>query len=161
MNMVHILWLIIKEFKVCEMNDYLDGSEWSMKPFVTILTDYLYMYYNLSSLKTHFHSRNWMKHKCESKTMSQLLEVWCVSKIKAILDSNVASNWKKDEEKRDVWKSPKGDWLNQMFNILQLSFLSHFIKTYSFCSPEYKWISIKWDRMTIILDFTCHMYLDE
>ena len=32
MNMVHILWLIIKDFKVCEMNDYREGMDevWSL-----------------------------------------------------------------------------------------------------------------------------------
>ena len=40
-------------------------------------------------------------------------------------------------------------------------FLSHVIKSYSYYSPEYRWLEIKKYRMTIILRCTCHWCLDE
>lgn len=39
---------------------------------------------------------------------------------------------KKMRKKRDVWKSPKGDWLSQMFNILATIFCLILLKVIRF-----------------------------
>ena len=60
---------------------------------------------------------------------------------------------KKMRKKRDVWKSPKGDWLSQMFNILATIFCLILLKVIRFIPRninEYESRKIGWQSFLIL-----------